>query len=158
MKCPICNSDSDKVIDSRAVRDGYAVRRRRECLSCGNRFTTYEFVEDSQITIVKKDGRREPFDRDKIITGVKLACRKRPVNMEEIDSIANNIEAELFERNNPDVQSSEIGEMIMARLFNLDRVAYIRFASVYRDFEDVVDFESVIDKFKPIINENENVM
>ncbi|HHS50433.1 MAG TPA: transcriptional repressor NrdR [candidate division Zixibacteria bacterium] len=156
MKCPFCNEDSDKVVDSRSVREGSAVRRRRECLSCGNRFTTYEFVEESQVSVVKRDGRREPFDREKIVGGLKLACRKRPINADEIDGIANAIEAELSGRNSFDVNSDEIGEMVMARLSEMDRVAYIRFASVYRNFEDVGDFETELSKLKTKTSESGN--
>ncbi|MCK5832309.1 transcriptional repressor NrdR [bacterium] len=148
MKCPFCNSDFDKVVDSRSVREGTAVRRRRECSSCGNRFTTYEYVEEFQITVLKRDGRSESFDREKIVTGVRFACRKRPVNAEQIESMANSIEAELLEHNGLEVKSSLIGDMVMKRLIDMDRVAYIRFASIYRNFDDVIDFEAELSKLK----------
>ncbi|RKZ28278.1 transcriptional regulator NrdR [bacterium] len=146
MKCPYCGSNSDKVVDSRSVREGRAIRRRRECLDCGRRFTTYEFVEESQLLVIKKDGRREPFDRGKIISGLQVACRKRPVSAEQIESVANQIEAELIERGSMEIKSTEIGEMVMARLKDIDQVAYVRFASVYRQFKDVDEFRTALHK------------
>ena len=147
MKCPFCNNDSDKVVDSRVVRDGYAVRRRRECLNCGRRWTTYEYIEETQILVIKKDGRRVPFDRTKIVDGLRLACRKRPISAEKIESVANAIEIELNERGSLEVSSSVIGEIVMERLAKIDRVAYVRFASVYRSFDDVGEFQAEVEKF-----------
>lgn len=144
MKCPYCSSNSDRVVDSRSVREGRGVRRRRECLDCGRRFTTYEFVEESQLLIIKRDGRREPFDRTKIIKGIQIACRKRPVSAEEIESIANSIEAELIENGGMEVGADIVGEMVMEKLQEVDQVAYVRFASVYRQFKDVNEFRSAL--------------
>lgn len=144
MKCPYCNSNSDRVVDSRSVREGRGVRRRRECLDCGRRFTTYEFVEESQLLIIKRDGRREPFDRTKIIRGIQIACRKRPVSADEIESIANSIEAELLEGGSMEIGAEIVGEMVMERLKEVDQVAYVRFASVYRQFKDVDEFRSAL--------------
>ncbi len=144
MKCPYCNSNSDRVVDSRSVREGRGVRRRRECLDCGRRFTTYEFVEESQLLIIKRDGRREPFDRTKIIRGIQIACRKRPVSADEIESIANSIEAELMEVGSMEIGAEIVGEMVMERLKEVDQVAYVRFASVYRQFKDVDEFRSAL--------------
>jgi len=146
MKCPYCNSNSDKVVDSRSVRDGHAIRRRRECLDCGRRFTTYEYVEESQLLVIKKDGRREPFDRNKIIAGVQVSCRKRPVSAEQIESLTNSIEFEISERGVLEINTSEIGELVMERLKELDQVAYVRFASVYRQFKDVEEFRGALHK------------
>jgi len=144
MKCPYCDSNSDRVVDSRSVREGRGVRRRRECLDCGRRFTTYEFVEESQLLIIKRDGRREPFDRTKIIKGIQIACRKRPVSADEIESIANSIEAELIESGGMEVGADIVGEMVMEKLQEVDQVAYVRFASVYRQFKDVNEFRSAL--------------
>ncbi len=144
MKCPYCSSNSDRVVDSRSVREGRGVRRRRECLDCGRRFTTYEFVEESQLLIIKRDGRREPFDRTKIIKGIQIACRKRPVSADEIESIANSIEAELIESGGMEVGADIVGEMVMEKLQEVDQVAYVRFASVYRQFKDVNEFRSAL--------------
>jgi len=144
MKCPYCDSNSDRVVDSRSVREGMGVRRRRECLDCGRRFTTYEFVEESQLLIIKRDGRREPFDRTKIIKGIQIACRKRPVSADEIESIANSIEAELIESGGMEVGADIVGEMVMEKLQEVDQVAYVRFASVYRQFKDVNEFRSAL--------------
>jgi len=146
MKCPYCNSDSDKVVDSRSVRDGCAVRRRRECIDCGRRFTTYESVEKSQLFVIKKDGRREPFDRTKITDGIRTACRKRPVSAEQIESLTNSIEMELSEIGSMEISTDQIGEMVMEKLRELDQVAYVRFASVYRRFEDVDEFRAALKK------------
>ncbi len=146
MRCPYCDSDSDKVVDSRSVRDGRGVRRRRECLECGRRFTTYEFIEESQLLVIKKDGRREPFDRSKIIKGIQIACRKRPVSAEQMEAIANSIEVEFSGNGAMEVLSSKIGEKIMEHLKDVDQVAYVRFASVYRQFKDVGEFRIALHK------------
>lgn len=140
MKCPFCRDLENKVIDSRLSKDGDIIRRRRECLRCERRFTTYERVEEMVPMIVKKDGRREVYDRMKVAAGLKKACEKRPVSMEMIEQTADRIERMLQERGEKEVSSSVIGEAIMRALYDLDKVAYVRFASVYRSFEDVNEF------------------
>ena len=140
MKCPFCRDLENKVIDSRLGKDGDIIRRRRECLRCERRFTTYERVEEMLPMIVKKDGRREVYERLKVIAGLKKACEKRPVSMERIEQTADRIERMLQERGEKEVSSSVIGEAIMKSLYDLDKVAYVRFASVYRSFEDVNEF------------------
>ena len=142
MKCPFCSNAENKVIDSRISKDGKAIRRRRECLGCARRFTTYEYVEDILPMVVKKDGRREPFDRIKIRNGVMTACEKRPISMEDMDKIVENVEADCQEYQGEEIPSSVIGEKVMAELKVLDGVAYVRFASVYRQFRDVGEFMS----------------
>lgn len=140
MKCPFCGQVDEKVVDSREARDGAAVRRRRECLSCGRRFTTYERIEEIQFMVVKKDGRRELFDRNKILSGLVRATQKRPVGVAALEKIADEVEARLLEKPDREIKSSEIGELIVKRLYDLDEVAYVRFASVYRQFKDVNEF------------------
>jgi transcriptional repressor NrdR len=140
MKCPFCSYGENKVIDSRISKDGDAIRRRRECLNCGKRFTTYEFVEEVLPMVVKKDGRREPFDRTKIRTGVKKACEKRPISTDAIEAVVDNVERACQEFPSKEIPSSAIGEKVMGELHALDGVAYVRFASVYRQFTDVSDF------------------
>ena len=140
MKCPFCGHLEDKVIDSRAAATGDVIRRRRECEACARRFTTYERVEEMLPMVVKKDGRREVYDRLKVIAGLKKACEKRPVSMEAIELNADRIERMLQDRGEKEVSSSVIGEAIMRALYELDKVAYVRFASVYRSFEDVNEF------------------
>jgi transcriptional repressor NrdR len=142
MRCPYCAHDSNRVIDSRVSKDGFAIRRRRECEACGRRFTTYERVEESLPMVVKKDGRREAFDRQKIVAGMKRACEKRPVSAENIERIADEIERQLLESGEREVASTVIGEAVMAALHKLDEVAYVRFASVYLDFKDIREFMS----------------
>ena len=142
MKCPFCGHSENKVIDSRISKDGKAVRRRRECLGCAKRFTTYEYVEDVLPMVVKKDGRREQFDRQKILNGIKKACEKRPISMESIDKIVENVEQACQEMQLEEISSTIIGEKIMSELKNFDGVAYVRFASVYRQFRDVGEFMS----------------
>ena len=142
MKCPFCGNAENKVIDSRISKDGKAVRRRRECLGCAKRFTTYEYVEDVLPMVVKKDGRREQFDRQKILTGIKKACEKRPISMEAIDRLVENVEQACQEMQAEEISSTVIGEKIMSELKNFDGVAYVRFASVYRQFRDVGEFMS----------------
>jgi transcriptional repressor NrdR len=141
MKCPFCGNAENKVIDSRISKDGKAIRRRRECLGCSRRFTTYEFVEDIMPMVVKKDGRREPFDRMKIRSGVMTACEKRPISMESMEKIVEDVEqaCQVFQS---EITSSVIGEKVMTELKALDGVAYVRFASVYRQFRDVGEFMS----------------
>ncbi|HZL72167.1 MAG TPA: transcriptional regulator NrdR [Planctomycetota bacterium] len=140
MKCPFCKKDNDRVIDSRASGDGRIVRRRRECLACKRRFTTKEQLEERALYVIKKDGRREPFDREKIRAGLRMACKKRPVPMERIDDIVARIEGDLLGRYDREVRSKSIGDLIMRELKSLDHVAYVRFASVYREFKDVAEF------------------
>ena len=142
MKCPFCGHAENKVIDSRISKDGKAVRRRRECLGCSKRFTTYEYVEDILPMVVKKDGRREQFDRQKILTGIKKACEKRPISMESIDKLVENVEQACQEMQLEEISSTLIGEKIMNELKAFDGVAYVRFASVYRQFRDVGEFMS----------------
>ena len=141
MKCPFCGNAENKVIDSRISKDGKAIRRRRECLGCSKRFTTYEFVEDIMPMVVKKDGRREPFDRMKIRNGVMTACEKRPISMESMEKIVDDVE-QACQEFQAEITSSVIGEKVMAELKALDGVAYVRFASVYRQFRDVGEFMS----------------
>ena len=140
MKCPFCHDLENRVIDSRLTKDGGIIRRRRECVHCKRRFTTYERVEEMLPMIVKKDGRREIFDRQKIIAGLKKACEKRPVSSAAVEQTADRIEQALQERGDKEVPSSVIGEAIMRELHKLDQVAYVRFASVYREFKDVNEF------------------
>jgi transcriptional repressor NrdR len=140
MKCPFCGEIEDKVIDSRISKDGDSIRRRRECLGCKKRFTTHEKIEETLPSIIKKDGRREPFDRDKILRGMRIACRKRPVSTAAIDAAVDKIERELQERGQKEIKGSEIGERVMQELHELDEVAYVRFASVYRSFKDISEF------------------
>jgi len=140
MNCPFCSNGENKVIDSRISRDGNAIRRRRECLNCHKRFTTYEYVEDVIPVVVKKDGRREEFDRTKIFTGIKKACEKRPISVETIEDAVDRIEQECQELQMKEIPTHVIGEKIMETLHTLDAVAYVRFASVYREFRDVNEF------------------
>jgi transcriptional repressor NrdR len=140
MKCPFCGNTEDKVIDSRAGREGDVIRRRRECLKCERRFTSYERVENVMPMVVKKDGRREPFDRQKILHGLEKALEKRPIGMEERERAVDSIEMKLLSLGAKEVPSSEIGEEVMSCLRELDKVAYVRFASVYREFKDINEF------------------
>ena len=144
MKCPFCGDPESKVIDSRESKDGGLIRRRRECEVCHRRFTTYERVEETLPVVVKKDGRREPYDRNKVVTGLKKACEKRPVSMETIDKVANEIEGKILELSESEVSSVFIGERVMDVLKKLDDVAYVRFASVYRSFKDIEEFVDLI--------------
>lgn len=140
MKCPFCKETDNKVIDSRLSKDGNEIRRRRECLVCGRRFTTYEHIEKIPIMIIKKDGRREVFSREKVRTGVQKACEKRDISVNQIETFLDDLERDLGEVGEKEIPSSYLGEKIMARLHALDDVAYVRFASVYREFKDVNDF------------------
>ena len=148
MRCPYCRVDNDKVIDSRGSEDGYSIRRRRECLSCKRRYTTYERVEEMEIKVVKKDGIREPFNREKIKQGLAKACWKRPISDEQIDTMISAIEGDIYANYETEVDSTEIGEMVMKRLAQVDQVAFVRFASVYREFKDVRDF---VDELQPML-------
>jgi transcriptional repressor NrdR len=140
MRCPFCRDLENRVVDSRLGKEGDAIRRRRHCERCGRRFTTYERVEDALPMVVKKDGRREPFERAKIVSGLKRACEKRPISIDTIEALADTIERNLQEAGNREVTSRTIGEMVMRALHELDPVAYVRFASVYRSFRDVHEF------------------
>jgi len=140
MKCPFCAEVDNKVIDSRMSKDGQVIRRRRECLDCGRRFTTYERIEEVLPLVIKKDGRREPFDRMKIIIGLKKACEKRPISITTLEKISEKIEARIQESGDKEIPSTDVGESIMRELFELDHVAYVRFASVYRSFKDAHQF------------------
>jgi transcriptional repressor NrdR len=147
MKCPFCANRENKVIDSRLSKDNSAIRRRRECLGCGRRFTTYEFVEEVLPTVVKKDGRREHFDRAKILAGIKKACEKRPISIDAIEKILENVQNVCQEYQDKEIASSAIGEIVMKELHGLDGVAYVRFASVYRQFRDVAEFVDELKDF-----------
>ena len=140
MKCPYCTKINNKVIDSRLSKDARTIRRRRECLECGRRFTTYEKLEEVLPMIVKKDGRREPFNRDKIISGIHMACRKRPVSMTKIEEFADSLEAYFQDLGKKEIEGSDIGEKVINTLKEWDEVAYVRFASVYKQFRDINEF------------------
>jgi transcriptional repressor NrdR len=147
MKCPYCSNLEDKVIDSRISKDGITIRRRRECLACEKRFTTHEKIEDTLPVIIKKDNRREPFDSKKILDGLRKACQKRDISTQQLEEITDRIERRLMERGGKEVLSSEVGEQIMQELHDLDQVAYVRFASVYRSFKDLNDFMEEVKTF-----------
>jgi transcriptional repressor NrdR len=140
MRCPFCNRFESKVIDSRASEDGNVIRRRRECLHCQKRFTTYEHIEEAPLIVIKKDQRREVFDRQKILNGLLRACEKRPVSLSTVEQLVDSVEKELRNRMDQEIPSEMIGELVMAGLKKIDEVAYVRFASVYRRFEDVATF------------------
>lgn len=142
MKCPFCGSRRSDVVDSRDTNEGWAIRRRRKCRSCMRRFTTYERVEEGYF-VIKKDGRREPFSRDKVLNGLYLACKKRPVSNSQIEDIVNEVEKIVQEAPHKEFYTSEIGKIIMEKLKQLDKVAYVRFASVYHRFEDIDDFKAI---------------
>src|SRR6476620_10512358 len=142
MRCPFCGHLEDKVVDSREAKDGESIRRRRECIECGRRFTSYERIDEIPYMVVKKDGRREPFERNKIMAGMLRACEKRPISVNQLESIANQIEKSVQDSSDRELSTSEIGKIIMRRLKTLDKVAYVRFASVYLEFADVSEFMS----------------
>ncbi len=152
MKCPYCDEIEDKVVDSRMAREGQVIRRRRECLGCKRRYTTYERVEESLPMVVKKDGRREPFDRNKILSGLKKACEKRPISTATIDGVTDRIEKRIQEMGETEIPSRTIGEEVMRELHQLDQVAYVRFASVYREFKDIDQF---MDELKALARERQ---
>ena len=156
MKCPYCAYKEDKVVDSRATQEESAVRRRRECLKCGKRFTTYEYIEEVSLMVIKKDGRREPFDRKKILSGIVRACEKRPVSIEKMEDIVIQVERAIQKKSDREVLSSKIGELVMEKLKLMDDVAYVRFASVYRQFKDVgqfmVELKDILNKEKRKLN------
>ncbi len=136
MKCPFCNHLEDKVVDSRESKEGDAVRRRRECLKCERRFTTYERIDEVPYMVIKKDGRREKFDRQKVLTGLLKSCEKRPVSMSKLSDLVNRVEQKVSDSPDREISTSEIGEFLVDRLRELDKIAYVRFSSVYRDFQD----------------------
>lgn len=148
MKCPYCGYTEDRVVDSRSVRDGIGVRRRRECLKCKERFTTYEYVEKVELMVVKNDGRQEPFDRGKLIEGIRLACKKRPIGVKKIESIVVDVEKRIHSLSRGEVSSKQVGEVVMEILKDIDEVAYVRFASVYRKFQDKAQF---VDELKRML-------
>ena len=150
MKCPFCGNLEDKVIDSRTSKEGEAIRRRRECLKCGKRFTSYERVDDILPMVVKKDGRREPFDRIKVLGGLKKACEKRPISIDTLESVVDSIEKKLINMGTREVPSTWIGEEVMNSLRETDKVAYVRFASVYRQFKDI---NELIDEVKSLFEQ-----
>lgn len=149
MRCPFCGHIEDKVVDSREAKDGDAIRRRRECLGCGRRFTSYERIDEIPYMVVKKDGRRETFDRGKILAGLLRACEKRPISMAQLEAIVDDAEKEVQESLDRELSTSEIGKVIMRRLKAIDKVAYVRFASVYLEFEDVSAFMT---ELKALVN------
>ncbi|MCU0651523.1 MAG: transcriptional regulator NrdR [Candidatus Omnitrophica bacterium] len=140
MKCPYCGHKEDKVVDSRSTQEESAIRRRRECLKCGKRFTTYEYIEEMSFMVVKKDNRRQAFDRKKILAGIIRACEKRPVSIEKMEEIVTQVERAIQKKYDREVPSAKVGELVMEKLKSLDDVAYVRFASVYRQFKDVGQF------------------
>lgn len=145
MKCPFCNTPDTKVIDSRPADDNASIRRRRQCIKCNKRFTTYEKLETMPLMVIKKDNTREPYDRSKIESGIIRSCHKRPVSSQQVENIVNDIENKVFSLEEREIPTSIIGEMVMDKLKDLDEVAYVRFASVYREFKDVNTFMSVIE-------------
>ena len=149
MKCPFCGVQETKVIDSRPADDNSSIRRRRQCESCGKRFTTYETIESRSLMVIKKDGSRQQYDREKLMRGILKACQKRPVTKAQMDDLLSNIEKELYDQQEDEVSSMTIGEMVVERLIDIDEVAYIRFASVYRDFDDVDSFMAELKRIRP---------
>ncbi|HEY6563919.1 MAG TPA: transcriptional regulator NrdR [Pirellulaceae bacterium] len=150
MLCPYCRCDNDRVIDSRSADDGFSIRRRRECLKCSRRYTTYERLEEPVIRIVKKDGTREPFEATKLREGISKACWKRPISEEQIDRVIVAIQERIYNDFDKEVESNQLGELVMEKLKLLDQVAYIRFASVYREFQDVRDF---VQEMEPMLRD-----
>ncbi|MHB0959891.1 MAG: transcriptional regulator NrdR [Pirellulaceae bacterium] len=153
MRCPFCREDNDRVIDSRVADDGFSIRRRRHCLRCGRRYTTYERPDEMAIKVVKKDGCREPFRREKIRRGLEQACWKRPISNEQIDGLVADIESDVYAEFESEIDSRTLGELVMVHLKDFDQVAYVRFASVYRDFKDVNDF---VEELQPILKDRES--
>lgn len=153
MRCPFCDHEESKVVDSRPVEEGTMIRRRRECLKCAKRFTTYERIENIPLIVVKKGGQRVPFDKNKILNGIIKACEKRPVPIDVVQHLVDGIEKELYQIEEKEVESAYIGERVMRSLRDLDQVAYVRFASVYREFKDV---ESFMDELKDLMSEKKN--
>lgn len=149
MRCPFCKTDNDKVIDTRPSEDGSVIRRRRECLACGKRFTTHERLEEMPIRVVKKNGRREPFDRSKILNGVTRAVEKRSISQETVEQLVDAIEREILDKADREISTRDIGALVMARLRGMDEVAYVRFASVYREYRALEEFITEIRTFAP---------
>ena len=145
MRCPFCDHSESKVIDSRESKNGFSIRRRRECLQCERRYTTYEKIEEIPYMVVKKDGKRQRFDSQKLLQGLLKACEKRPVPVSKLEEIVEEIEANLQDRADKEIAASEIGQLVMERLKALDKVAYVRFASVYREFKDVLEFKKELE-------------
>jgi transcriptional repressor NrdR len=148
MRCPKCGNQDDKVIDSRASREGSTIRRRRQCLQCNHRFTTYEEIEHEGLMVVKRDGRREEFSREKLLSGLKKACQKRPISPKSIEEVVERIVDEIIDKYDREVPGAAIGERVMEALRELDKVAYVRFASVYRRFEEATEFVSEVNKLE----------
>lgn len=146
MKCPYCGFEENKVIDSRTSKDGLSVRRRRECIDCKRRFTTYEYIEKVPMLIIKRDGRREPYSREKLTEGIRTACRKRPVSSGSIEETVEEIERTIFAMDSDEIDSKDIGELVMKKLKELDEISYVRFASVYRQFKDMNEFVIELNK------------
>ena len=144
MRCPYCGHLQDRVIDSRAANENRSVRRRRECLKCVRRFTTYESIEEISMMVVKRDGRRESFDRNKVISGILKACEKRPVSLQQVEDTVDRVERELQKKYDKEIPVQAVGEMVMEKIHKLDEVAYVRFASVYKDFQNAEDFEAFL--------------
>lgn len=151
MRCPYCDETNDRVVDSRESKDGLTIRRRRECLDCGRRFTSYEQIEDIPYMVVKSDGSREEFDRRKLLSGLRKACEKRAVSARQLDAVVEAIESELHEREDREMRTEDIGERVMQALRELDQVAYVRFASVYRRFDDIDAFVQELDELKALL-------
>jgi transcriptional repressor NrdR len=150
MRCPYCRLDNDRVTDSRACEDGYAIRRRRQCVNCHRRYTTYERLEEVAIKVIKKDGNRVPFDRAKIKAGLEKACWKRPIREDQLEAAVSAVEREVYDRFDSEIETRDLGEIVIEQLRKLDQVAYVRFASVYRQFKDARDF---VDELEPILAE-----
>ncbi len=153
MRCPFCENLEDKVLESREIDEGKAVRRRRECITCRGRFTSYERVEEKPLLVIKRDGRREQFSRDKLSAGILKACEKRPVSIEEVERMVDEIEKQIHRLAGREVPSSSVGEMVVEKLQGVDKVAYVRFASVYRKFEDPSEFIKHIEEISPALSE-----
>ncbi|MFP6750426.1 MAG: transcriptional regulator NrdR, partial [Pirellulaceae bacterium] len=151
MRCPFCQADNDRVLDSRTTSDGYSIRRRRECLECKRRYTTYERLEELTIKVIKKDNVREPFNREKIRQGILKACWKRPISDEIVDTMIAEIESDIYADFESEIESRVVGGMVMHQLSKVDQVAYVRFASVYREFKDVQDF---VEELQPILQDH----
>jgi transcriptional repressor NrdR len=151
MRCPYCRLDNDRVTDSRACEDGYAIRRRRQCVNCHRRYTTYERLEEVAIKVIKKDGNRVPFDRMKIKAGLEKACWKRPISEDQLQSAVSAIERQVYDRFDTEIETRDLGEIVIEQLRKLDPVAYVRFASVYRQFKDARDF---VEELEPILAES----
>lgn len=152
MRCPFCSTDNDRVTDSRTSDDGFSIRRRRECLSCHRRYTTYERIDEVIIKVVKKDGTRIPFERQKIKSGLMKACWKRPISDDQIEQIVTHVEKDIYDNYENEVKTIQIGEIVMQQLRKLDHVAFVRFASVYREFQDIADF---VQELQPILAESD---